>query len=318
MNLVFFASGNGSNFEAILNSLKETKCSVKALITDRVCNALNIAKNNNVDSFIVSKNDFVDTSSYNNYLYDLLCDLNPDYIILAGYMRIIPNLVVDKFPLKIINIHPSLLPAYKGKDAIKRAWLDNVKISGVSIHFVNYGVDMGPIINQVAVPVNARLSDFEKSIHVAEHKLYSETVQELINTPFNKLYVSKCLLGTNCRYDGGNKFNQVVKNFINQFNGEIFEICPELEIGLAVPREAIDYENGVFYNKDLKNLNNEYLAKFEDYYSNLSRNFDINDKILFILKENSPSCGVKKIGFISEKLRQVTNAFVVSEKDITC
>jgi len=313
MDLVFFASGQGSNFKVILEKINKykLKCKVKALITDRECNAISIAKKYNIEHKLIEP-------SASSYLLTYLKQLKPTYIFLAGYMSILPKEIIDAFPLKIINIHPSLLPSFKGKNAIKRAWLSGVKISGVTIHYVNYGVDLGPIIQQVSLKVSDDFLKFEKQIRKLEHKIYFETIKELIKNPFNKLLVSKCLLGENCRYNQENKYNSLVHEFFNNFKGETIKICPELDAGLTVPRDPFDYIDSSFYNKNGENINFLVYKKIYNFYLKLVKTIKKTDKVLAILKENSPSCGVKKIGFITEKLRKLKKVYIVSEKDISC
>jgi len=312
MNFVFFASGEGSNFKVIIEKIKKNKlnCKVIALITDKECNAINIAKKNNIKHILIP-------SKEDENLLKVLKNLNPDYIFLAGYMSILPKKIIDAFPLKIINIHPSLLPSFKGKDAIKRAWLSGVKISGVSIHYVNYGVDLGPIISQACLKVANNFLDFKKDIHDLEHKIYFETIT-FLEKPFNKLIVSRCLLGENCRYNGEHKFSTLVNTYVNNFKGEIIKICPEIDAGLKVPRQAFDYIDNKFYNKELEDISSNIYPCLNNFYQGLLKNIKKIDNIIAILKENSPSCGVKKIGFITEKLRSFDNIFIVSEKDMSC
>lgn len=320
MKLVFFASGQGSNFKTIVTAInnKIIDCEVAGLISDRDCNANLIAKDFGINCQIIKPKNFSDYSLYEKYLLDVLNKIEPDYIILAGYMRLIPKSINEAYPLRIINIHPSLLPAFKGKNAIVEAWLSGVKVSGVTIHYINFDIDAGAIIAQEPVHVAKSLATFENNIHETEHKLYVATLKELINKPYNKLIVSSCLLGENCRYDGSNKNNQVVINFVNKFKGEILKICPEIKAGFSIPRAPIDYINGNFISKNLENQNHIFKAKLDVFYDSLSQKIKKDDKILCILKENSPSCGVHKIGYISEKLRGLNNVFIVSEKDLTC
>jgi phosphoribosylglycinamide formyltransferase 1 len=314
MKIVFFASGEGSNFKAILdNIIKERlNCEVLYLITDRHCKAIDYAKEYNIPHKLINK-DQVD------FLLDFLKFLEPNYIFLAGYMSIIPKKIIDNFVLKIINIHPSLLPYFKGKDAIKRAYNEGLKISGVTIHYINYGIDSGPIISQKSVNVSSDFEVFKKSIHELEHKMYYQVLKNLILNPFNKLIVSKCLLGENCRYDGSNKLNKLVLNYVDNFKGKVIKICPESEAGFKTPRDAFDYIDKKFYNKNNEDINNIVYDKLNNYYNyNLKRKINKDDKVIAILKENSPSCGVKKDGFISENLEKLGNIFILSEKDLSC
>ena len=105
-----------------------------------------------------------------------------DLLVLAGYMKILPPEIVRKYKGKIINIHPALLPSFRGLNAIEKAWKHKVKITGVSIHFVDEGVDTGPIITQIPVRIkeNDTLESLEERIHKVEHLIYIEVIKKLL------------------------------------------------------------------------------------------------------------------------------------------
>lgn len=104
-----------------------------------------------------------------------------DWIVLAGFMRILSTTFVERFQGRIINIHPSLLPSFPGTDSIREAWEYGVRVTGVTVHIVDGQVDHGPILAQVPVPVvpGKSLEDLESSIHAAEHELYWSTLRDL-------------------------------------------------------------------------------------------------------------------------------------------
>ena len=106
-----------------------------------------------------------------------------DWIVLAGFMRILSPEFVSRFSGKIINIHPSLLPAFPGKDAIGQAWRYGVKVTGVTVHLVDERVDHGPILAQEAIPVETgeTVESLESRIHEIEHRLYWQTLSNLFN-----------------------------------------------------------------------------------------------------------------------------------------
>jgi phosphoribosylglycinamide formyltransferase-1 len=106
-----------------------------------------------------------------------------DWIVLAGFMRILSPEFVSRFSGKIINIHPSLLPAFPGKDAIGQAWRFGVKVTGVTVHLVDERVDHGPILAQEAIPVETgeTVESLESRIHEIEHRLYWQTLSNLFN-----------------------------------------------------------------------------------------------------------------------------------------
>jgi formyltetrahydrofolate-dependent phosphoribosylglycinamide formyltransferase len=106
-----------------------------------------------------------------------------DWIVLAGFMRILSPEFVSRFSGKIVNIHPSLLPAFPGKDAIGQAWRYGVKVTGVTVHLVDERVDHGPILAQEAIPVETgeTVESLESRIHEIEHRLYWQTLRNLFN-----------------------------------------------------------------------------------------------------------------------------------------
>ena len=104
-----------------------------------------------------------------------------EWIVLAGYMRLIGNTLLAAYPNRIVNIHPSLLPSFPGKDAIGQAMEHGVKVTGVTVHYVDAGMDTGPIIAQAAVEVvDGDREATEERIHAVEHELYTKTLQQLI------------------------------------------------------------------------------------------------------------------------------------------
>ncbi len=177
--IVVLASGNGSNFEEIVKQTRRryNDIHVALLISDKKnAYVLTRAKELDVPYVILpSKNRF-------EYLKEIIDEQRPDLVVLAGFMRIIPKWFVDMLFGKIVNIHPSLLPSFKGKDAIKQAWEYGVKVTGVTIHFVDSGVDTGPIIFQVPVTIepHMNLELLEKKIHSVEHKIYTPVINMLL------------------------------------------------------------------------------------------------------------------------------------------
>lgn len=311
-NLVVFASGRGSNFNAIINAINEGKINAKisALITDKICPAIQISKENNVDYKIVKPKDFQDKDSYINELIKNLDVYKPDLIILAGYMRIIPSQILDIYPMKIINIHPSLLPSYPGMDSIKRAWEDRATYSGVTVHYVNDGIDQGPIIIQEKVKICDDLGKFEEAIHKVEHNIYIDAINKVLKS-FDFVIVSNCLIEDGYRYNNESKISKRVKKIINDFEGKVYKFCPEAFLG--VPRKPMDYINnriisidGVDFTDEIKNNIEAFIGKI-----------DPCSNILAILKENSPSCGVKKIGLFTKSIKEkFKNVLIVSEREI--
>ena len=109
-----------------------------------------------------------------------LKELEVEWIVLAGYMRLIGDTLLTAYPNRIVNIHPSLLPSFPGKDAIGQALAHGVKVTGVTVHYVDAGMDTGPILAQQAVEVvEGDREKTEQRIHAVEHELYTKTLQQL-------------------------------------------------------------------------------------------------------------------------------------------
>jgi len=187
VDIVILGSGRGSNANAILKAWKDGqlgKAQVKAVISD-VPDApiINIAKSYKVPARTIDINantakiSVVDT----NKLIDLTNEFKPKLIVLAGFMKILSHRFIQEYESRIINIHPSLLPSFKGLNAIKRAYERGVKISGCTVHWVSKGVDEGKIIAQLPVRImdSDTLDSFTQKIHAAEHFLLPEVISQL-------------------------------------------------------------------------------------------------------------------------------------------
>ncbi|MEO0250936.1 MAG: phosphoribosylglycinamide formyltransferase [candidate division WOR-3 bacterium] len=184
-SIVILASGNGSNFEAIVRKIVKNSwpITVKALITDNpLAYAIQRARRLKVPTIILDYKSFKSKEDYNKTLLEKLVDLKPDLVVLAGYMRILPPFIVERFRYRIINIHPALLPAFPGLNAIERAYKAGCKITGITIHYVDEGVDTGPIIEQAALRIRKgeSLEELERRIHRLEHKYYPEVIRRLL------------------------------------------------------------------------------------------------------------------------------------------
>lgn len=170
--IAVFGSGNGSNFEAIVKYFQGKNKDIEFICVSDKKNAyiLERAKNLDIKSYHILFNDTLEFLKENHF----------DLVVLAGYMRILPKEVVEF--TKIINIHPSLLPDFKGKDAIKKAYESGVKTTGVTVHYVNEEVDSGDIIaqNTVVIENKMTLEQLEEEIHRVEHNLYPKIIENLL------------------------------------------------------------------------------------------------------------------------------------------
>ena len=184
MRFAVLASGNGSNFEAIVTGYEAGQIDGElALVFSDKPEAvvLQRAKAHQIPDKTFTVQEHGSKAAYEAALLDLLQQEAIDYLVLAGYMRILGAELIAAFPERIINIHPSLLPSFPGLHGIKDAFEYGVKITGVTVHFVDNGVDTGPIIAQEAVKIEASdtLESLELKIHQAEHGLYPRVLQKL-------------------------------------------------------------------------------------------------------------------------------------------
>lgn len=184
-NIAVFASGSGSNYEAIQQAINDgaIDANVKLVVTDKP-NAYVIerAKKFGVDVLALSPKDFDDKTAYETAILAELQKLGVEWLVLAGYMRLVGQTLLGAYPNHIINIHPSLLPSFPGKDAIGQAMDHGVKITGVTVHYVDEGMDTGRIIMQRAVDVvDGDRAATEHKIHAVEHILYPEVLKFLFN-----------------------------------------------------------------------------------------------------------------------------------------
>ncbi|OEG63154.1 MAG: phosphoribosylglycinamide formyltransferase [Halanaerobium sp. MDAL1] len=182
LKIAVFASGRGSNFQSIIDNIKsgDIPAEIKLLISDRQdAGALKRAEHEEIEHLFIDPDHFETKADYEEELIGLLENAGVELVVLAGYMRILSPLFVKHFQNQIINIHPSLLPAFKGLDAQEQAVDYGVKYSGCTVHFVDQGMDTGPIIKQAVVEVEADDSadDLAARILKEEHKIYPEAVK---------------------------------------------------------------------------------------------------------------------------------------------
>lgn len=182
MNIAVFASGRGANFSAIARAVK--KGIIKANLALLVCDnpkapVLGKAKRAGVKAALVKKEDFATKRDFELGIIEYLEENKIDLIVLAGFMRILSPEFVQQYKFRILNIHPALLPSFKGAQGIKDAFDYGVKVTGVTVHFVDEETDHGPIILQEAVKIRAddTLESLEKKIHKAEHLLYPQALR---------------------------------------------------------------------------------------------------------------------------------------------
>jgi phosphoribosylglycinamide formyltransferase-1 len=188
--LAVLVSGRGSNLQAIIDSIEreELDAYISIVISNtRDAMALKRAKEHGIKTIFIDPAKHKDSKEYDKALTDKLKEYSIDLICLAGYMRILGGEVIQTFEKKIINIHPSLLPAFPGLNPQKQAIEHGVKFSGCTVHFVDLGVDSGPIILQTVVPVYDK--DDEKSLSKRileqEHHLYPKAIKMIKESKVN-------------------------------------------------------------------------------------------------------------------------------------
>ncbi len=188
--ITVFASGSGSNFKAIHKSVlnNEIPASITALVSNKPqCGAVTYAQAQGIRTYLLSPDEYRQTSEYVQDLLNVLEDESPDLIVLAGYLKKIPDEVIDRYPRKIINIHPSLLPKFGGEGwygmRVHHAVTETGESeSGCTVHYINSIYDDGPIIAQKKVMVDKSDTpeSLAKKVQQKEHELYPETVRDLI------------------------------------------------------------------------------------------------------------------------------------------
>lgn len=185
-NLVVLASGEGSNFQAILDNLEHINGKIVALIVDRECNAVKRAEDKGIPVVRIIRKECGNKQEFHRKLLEAMIQSKGDYFILAGFMSILSPEIVNEFENRIVNIHPSLLPAFPGVNSIKQAFDYGVKYTGCTVHFVDSGVDTGPIIDQKVVPVlcGFNLQRLAEEIHKAEHDIYPKVIKEMCSEGF--------------------------------------------------------------------------------------------------------------------------------------
>ena len=186
--LAVFASGSGSNYEAIAKACSEgvIDAEVVLLVCDKPgAYVLERAKRYGTECFAFNPKEYGSREAYETVLATMLDERDVDFVCLAGYMRIVGKVLLERYERRIVNIHPSLLPSFKGAHAIQDAVDYGVKLFGVTTHFVDETLDGGRIIDQAGVVYEGSdIEELTNIIHGIEHKLYVKTINKLINKKF--------------------------------------------------------------------------------------------------------------------------------------
>jgi len=181
MNFAVLASGRGSNLQAIIKAIKAGKINAQLnlVISDKKdAYALEGARQAGITSVFINPKDFPDRESFDQAIVQRLQEFKIDFVVLAGYMRLVSIYFIQQYPDRILNIHPSLLPAFRGMHAIKDAFDYGAKITGVTVHIVVKEMDDGPIILQESLRIDPQdsIESLEERIHQVEHRLYPQAI----------------------------------------------------------------------------------------------------------------------------------------------
>jgi phosphoribosylglycinamide formyltransferase 1 len=183
--IAVFASGSGSNFQAIADAVEigTLKAEIQLLVCDKPgAKVIERARKLNIPIFTFVPNTFASKAEFEKEIVNELEGHSVEFIVLAGYMRLIGDVLLDAFEGRIVNVHPSFLPAFPGKDAVGQALEANVAETGVTVHYVDSGMDTGPIIEQVKIPVlpGDTRETLQQRIQKAEHQLYPAIINKLL------------------------------------------------------------------------------------------------------------------------------------------
>ena len=183
--IAVFASGTGSNFEAICSAAErgEIPAEVALMVCDKPLAAVcERARKHDVPSFVFSAKDYASKAEYEQQIVEECQQRGVELICLAGYMRLVGSTLLNAYRGRIINLHPSLLPLYKGARAIEQAFENGDKRYGATIHYVDESLDGGEIISQQSLCYEGdSLEEVTEMIHQLEHKLYTETIKTLLS-----------------------------------------------------------------------------------------------------------------------------------------
>ncbi|USG66402.1 phosphoribosylglycinamide formyltransferase [Brevibacillus ruminantium] len=184
--IAIFSSGNGSNFEAVAEAVRNGRLAdaeVSLLVCDKPgAGVLERAKRFEIDTFVFDPKAYPDKAAFERQIVAELQRREVSLIVLAGYMRLVGETLLQAYEGRMINLHPSLLPAFPGKDAVGQALSYGVKITGVTVHMVDAGLDTGPIIAQIPVEVSEQdtTESLSQRIHQVEHGLLVAVIDKLL------------------------------------------------------------------------------------------------------------------------------------------
>jgi phosphoribosylglycinamide formyltransferase-1 len=181
--IIVLASGSGTNLQAILDTLHgRDGIEVVGVGSDRPgARALERAREVGVETGVFPRHDFPDREARDAAMAEWIESRGADLVVLAGYMQLLSPAFVARFRNRVVNVHPALLPSFPGLDAIGQALDAGVEVTGVTVHFVDEGVDTGPVIVQreVPIPTDRDRAALEEALHSVEHELYPEAIRTI-------------------------------------------------------------------------------------------------------------------------------------------
>lgn len=184
VNIAVFASGSGTNFETILQHIEDGSLPVQCqcLIVDKEqAYARTRAQQHQIEDYYFNPKSYPNKEAYEKDILKVLKDKNVDFIVLSGYMRFIGKVLLEAYPKAIINLHPAYLPEFPGAHSIQDAFEAGVSQTGVTVHYVDEGVDTGPIIRQERIPIdpNWNLETLEEHVHAMEYDLFWQVIKSV-------------------------------------------------------------------------------------------------------------------------------------------
>ena len=193
-------SGSGTNLQAIMDAIAGGLPTDVVLVVSSRPDAYGIerARAAGIPTLVMNREKYADVLAADAQIVEALQEAGAEYVVMAGYMRKVTSVMLDAFPNRVLNLHPALLPSFKGAHAIADAFNAGVKVTGVTVHFANADYDKGPIVTQRAITVaeNDTLDTLEAKIHDVEHVLYPEVIgliaegRVAVDPSTNKVHIS--------------------------------------------------------------------------------------------------------------------------------
>jgi phosphoribosylglycinamide formyltransferase 1 len=198
--IVILISGRGSNMQAILEA--KLPAPVAAVISNNPsAKGLDIAREAGIETAVVNHREYPDRATFDAALADKTASYQPDVVVLAGFMRILTDIFINRFRSRIMNIHPSLLPAFPGIDTHRRALAEGVRLHGCTVHLVTPELDHGPIVVQAAVPVLPDDDEERLAARVLEqeHRIYPQAIRWFLEDKI-EIKGNRVTVSADCRF----------------------------------------------------------------------------------------------------------------------